>query len=159
MDIKDLQKNWDELGKTDPLWAVITLPDKKGNKWRPDEFFKYGVEEIDRVMDYVRVGIEEGAKLECGGSFAPGGNLKRGFFFGLICNGSPVRGFLPVRPAIACTSNVPKPTKVSLSPFFNISVTVSVNASKNAFASVCGLPVLLASALINSALFIVFIWI
>jgi len=46
-----------------------------------------------------------------------------------------------------------QPIKVSLSPLLKVSVTVLVNASKNAFASVCGLPVLLANALINSCLF------
>jgi len=53
MDIKELQKNWDEFGKTDPLWAIIVSPDKKGNKWRIDGFFRTGVEEIDTVMKYV----------------------------------------------------------------------------------------------------------
>lgn len=50
MDIKELQRNWDELGKTDPLWAILTFPHKKGNKWQVDEFFKTGVEEIKTVM-------------------------------------------------------------------------------------------------------------
>jgi len=52
MDIKKLQKNWDEFGKTDPLWAILTFPHKKGNKWQIDEFFKTGVEEIKKVMKY-----------------------------------------------------------------------------------------------------------
>jgi len=51
-----------------------------------------------------------------------------------------------------------QPIKVSLSPLLKVSVTVLVNASKNAFASVCGLPVLLANALINSCLFFLFLF-
>jgi len=52
MDIKRLQKNWDELGKTDPLWAILTHPDKKGNRWEIGEFFKTGESEIGRIMEY-----------------------------------------------------------------------------------------------------------
>jgi len=54
MDIKELQKNWDEFGKTDPLWSIITSPDKKGNKWDVDEFFATGEREIDAVMEYIK---------------------------------------------------------------------------------------------------------
>lgn len=53
MSIKDLQKNWNEFGKTDPLWAILTAPDKKYNKWDTDDFFKNGEEEIDALMRYL----------------------------------------------------------------------------------------------------------
>ena len=53
MDIKRLQKNWDEFGKIDPLWAILTDPNKKGGKWKIDEFFQTGVKEIDAVMKYI----------------------------------------------------------------------------------------------------------
>jgi len=53
MDIKELQKNWDNLGKTDPLWATLSHSGKKGNKWQVEEFFKTGVKEIDEVMEYI----------------------------------------------------------------------------------------------------------
>jgi SAM-dependent methyltransferase len=53
MDIEDLQKNWDELGKVDPLWSILTEPDKKGNKWDTDDFYATGKREIDLVMEYV----------------------------------------------------------------------------------------------------------
>lgn len=33
MDLKDLQKNWDTFGMVDPLFAILTDPQKKGNKW------------------------------------------------------------------------------------------------------------------------------
>lgn len=35
----------------------------------------------ERVHSYVRIGLREGAKLECGGRFAGGASLKRGFFY------------------------------------------------------------------------------
>ena len=53
MDIKGLKKNWDDLGKTDPLWAIITRRDKKGNKWDIGEFFVTGKKEIDAVIVYI----------------------------------------------------------------------------------------------------------
>ncbi len=59
MNLKELRRNWDELGKTDPLWAIISTPDKKGNKWQIDEFFEKGKVEIDEIMKYIcSLGIE-----------------------------------------------------------------------------------------------------
>ncbi len=54
MNIKKLQKHWNEFGKTDPLWAILTAPDKKGSKWQIDEFFKTGVDEIEAVFKYLK---------------------------------------------------------------------------------------------------------
>ena len=53
MELKDLKKNWDEFGKQDPLWSILTDPTKKGNKWTPEEFFKTGEEEIESVLTYL----------------------------------------------------------------------------------------------------------
>lgn len=53
MDILNLQKNWDNLGKNDSLWSILTLPDKKGKKWHVDEFFESGEKQIKEVMQYV----------------------------------------------------------------------------------------------------------
>jgi SAM-dependent methyltransferase len=50
MGLDDVQRNWDGFGKTDPLWAVLTLPEKKGQKWQVDEFFETGKAEIARLM-------------------------------------------------------------------------------------------------------------
>ena len=54
MNTKDLQKNWDKFGKMDPLWSILTLPDKKGNKWDIHEFFATGKREIDAAMEYIK---------------------------------------------------------------------------------------------------------
>jgi hypothetical protein len=56
---------------------------------------------------------------------------------------------LPVRAGTSCTSHVPKPINVILPPLDNVSFTVLSNASKNAFASFCDLPVFSANAFIN----------
>ena len=54
MDLQRLKRNWDAFGRHDPLWAVLGLPDKRGNRWDVDEFFAWGRDEIDRVLDYVQ---------------------------------------------------------------------------------------------------------
>lgn len=68
MSLKELQKNWDEFGRTDPLWAILTWPGKEDNKWQIDEFFKTGTEEIDLVMRYVQsvYSISYGKALDFG---------------------------------------------------------------------------------------------
>src|SRR6266545_3810974 len=53
MELKELQRNWDILGKEDPLWAIITWQDKKGHKWDPADFFASGRQEIADVMQYL----------------------------------------------------------------------------------------------------------
>ncbi len=32
MELNELQKHWNQFGKQDPLWAIATWDDKKGNK-------------------------------------------------------------------------------------------------------------------------------
>jgi ubiquinone/menaquinone biosynthesis C-methylase UbiE len=53
MNLKELQKHWHKFGKQDPLWAIITSPDKKGGKWKPDEFFDSGKTHVNGVMAYL----------------------------------------------------------------------------------------------------------
>jgi len=50
MELESLQKAWDEAGKVDPLWSVLTDPAKKGGRWTPEEFFRAGEAEIEGVM-------------------------------------------------------------------------------------------------------------
>jgi SAM-dependent methyltransferase len=51
--LHDLKKRWDRAGRTDPFWAVLSEPDKRGNRWASDEFFKTGVHEVAEVMAHV----------------------------------------------------------------------------------------------------------
>jgi 2-polyprenyl-3-methyl-5-hydroxy-6-metoxy-1,4-benzoquinol methylase len=53
MNLTNWQANWEKLGKEDPFWAILTLPEKKGNKWGPEEFFETGMREISLVMSEV----------------------------------------------------------------------------------------------------------
>ena len=47
MELKELQKHWNKFGKEDPLCAIITLDEKRGNKWNPEEFFETGKQDTD----------------------------------------------------------------------------------------------------------------
>ncbi|HLJ97872.1 MAG TPA: methyltransferase domain-containing protein [Gemmataceae bacterium] len=50
MELKEVQRHWDAFGKTDPLWAIMTRPDKRHGRWKAAEFFASGEEEIQRLM-------------------------------------------------------------------------------------------------------------
>lgn len=50
MEFGDLRRNWNDFGKTDPLWAILTVSEKRHGGWDPDEFFRAGQTEIARVM-------------------------------------------------------------------------------------------------------------
>jgi SAM-dependent methyltransferase len=53
MKLERLQQRWNIAGKDDPFWAVLAAPDKKGNRWQVDDFFRTGADEIGALMDYV----------------------------------------------------------------------------------------------------------
>jgi ubiquinone/menaquinone biosynthesis C-methylase UbiE len=52
--LKKLQRNWEGLARTDPLWAICVDPSRRGNKWSREDFFAAGKAEIRRVMEYLR---------------------------------------------------------------------------------------------------------
>ena len=54
MNLSDLQTTWNGLGGTDPLWAILSHPDKKGRRWNTEEFFATGVREIESLMSDLR---------------------------------------------------------------------------------------------------------
>jgi SAM-dependent methyltransferase len=41
-----LRATWRTLGTDDPLWAILSRPDKRGGRWNADEFFAAGESEI-----------------------------------------------------------------------------------------------------------------
>ncbi|MDQ3054144.1 MAG: class I SAM-dependent methyltransferase [Actinomycetota bacterium] len=49
--VERLRSRWDEHGRTDPMWAVLTDPDKSGGRWRPDDFYAHGRVEIERLIE------------------------------------------------------------------------------------------------------------
>jgi SAM-dependent methyltransferase len=59
MTLKRMRRHWDLLGREDPLWAVLVAPDKRKNRWKLDEFFATGEDEIRDVMkDVESLGLE-----------------------------------------------------------------------------------------------------
>jgi ubiquinone/menaquinone biosynthesis C-methylase UbiE len=52
-DFEDLRTTWDELANEDPLWAILSVPSKRGRKWDVEEFFRGGKEEVARVLQTV----------------------------------------------------------------------------------------------------------
>ena len=44
---------FERLGREDPLWAVLTVPEFRNNRWDPDAFFETGRHEINGVMAYL----------------------------------------------------------------------------------------------------------
>lgn len=44
-----LRRVWNELGADDPLWAILSSPDKRGGRWDADEFFAKGEDEIANI--------------------------------------------------------------------------------------------------------------
>jgi len=69
MDLKELQSNWNTFGRKDPLWAIMTWPDKKGNQWQLREFFELGEKEIKGVLDHLKllgVSVQGGRALDFG---------------------------------------------------------------------------------------------
>jgi SAM-dependent methyltransferase len=42
--------DWEELASLDPMWAILSNRDKRGNKWNAQQFFATGKEEIDQLM-------------------------------------------------------------------------------------------------------------
>jgi ubiquinone/menaquinone biosynthesis C-methylase UbiE len=56
--LKELQRNWEGLAQTDPLWAICTDSAKRNNQWTREEFFATGRREIEAVFAYAaRTGI------------------------------------------------------------------------------------------------------
>ncbi len=54
MDLKSLQGNWEEFARYDPMWAILTDPKRRRNKWNPEEFFESGRQEIALLMDGIQ---------------------------------------------------------------------------------------------------------
>lgn len=48
------RRHWEAFARTDPLWAVLTEPGRKGNRWTIDEFFATGRRVVDAELGRVR---------------------------------------------------------------------------------------------------------
>ena len=50
MTLGRLKRSWNAFGRTDPLWAVLTDADRRGNRWDEEEFYRTGAEDVERLM-------------------------------------------------------------------------------------------------------------
>lgn len=69
MNLEDIQKNWDKFGQDDPLWAILTIPEMKGQNWDEGAFFQRGVEEINALLKQINalgVDLNYGRALDFG---------------------------------------------------------------------------------------------
>ncbi|GAC1441506.1 MAG: hypothetical protein NVSMB51_21670 [Solirubrobacteraceae bacterium] len=71
MKLEQLQDHWEAFGRTDPLWAILTDPDKRGNGWELEEFLATGRQEIAQAMamlerDEVRFERRRALDFGCG---------------------------------------------------------------------------------------------
>lgn len=46
-----LKQVWETLGDQDPLWAVVSHPDKRGGRWNLDEFLATGEADVGRARE------------------------------------------------------------------------------------------------------------
>lgn len=68
-EFRHLQETWDSLGAEDPLWAVLSAPGTRGNRWNPDKFFATGQAEIAGLFDDLAargVATQRGRALDFG---------------------------------------------------------------------------------------------
>jgi ubiquinone/menaquinone biosynthesis C-methylase UbiE len=69
--LDNLKNNWEKFAYKDPLWAILTQKDKKGNKWNEKEFFKSGKVEISYLIKQIEkngmeVSLEKALDFGCG---------------------------------------------------------------------------------------------
>jgi SAM-dependent methyltransferase len=64
-----LERSWDALGESDAMWAILYDPDRKGNRWDPEQFYATGRERIADVLallDELGIDVERGRALDFG---------------------------------------------------------------------------------------------
>jgi SAM-dependent methyltransferase len=50
MNLERHRHDWERLAEVDPLWAVLTQPDKRGKRWDREEFLATGEAEVAEVL-------------------------------------------------------------------------------------------------------------
>jgi SAM-dependent methyltransferase len=51
MALDRLKSTWEDLGRNDPLWAVLTDPERRHGGWQVDEFLATGVGPVNDVLE------------------------------------------------------------------------------------------------------------
>ena len=69
MDLDNLQRHWNQLGSRDPMWAILTNPDKLNGRWDRADFFATGRDLVTEVLQQVaalNVSLDRGRALDFG---------------------------------------------------------------------------------------------
>lgn len=67
--IEKLRNTWETLGRGDPLWAILSTPETRGNRWDAAAFFQTGEDEVTRLFDRLKgmdISIQRGRALDFG---------------------------------------------------------------------------------------------
>ncbi len=61
------------MAREDPLWAVLSAPDKRGGRWELEEFLETGRETVDTVLDQLHdLGLDPAAAPDVALDFGTG---------------------------------------------------------------------------------------
>ncbi|MEM3771809.1 MAG: class I SAM-dependent methyltransferase [Candidatus Micrarchaeia archaeon] len=63
------RKTWETLAEIDPKWAILSDPEKIGNKWDDKNFYATGIEQIEKLFNFIEgkgITINEGIALDYG---------------------------------------------------------------------------------------------
>jgi SAM-dependent methyltransferase len=74
-----MSSNWNTLAELDPLWTILSDPEKKFGKWDPQDFFSTGAQEAERVLSMCKansINVSYGRFLDFGCGV---GRMTRGF--------------------------------------------------------------------------------
>ncbi|HEX6359836.1 methyltransferase domain-containing protein [Actinophytocola sp.] len=64
MAVERLKSTWEELGRVDPLWAVLTDPERRHGGWDVEEFLATAVEPVEQVKALLdQAGLSLGDKV------------------------------------------------------------------------------------------------
>ena len=71
MHVEGMATNWTKWAEEDPLWAILTDPEKKGGRWDVQEFFESGKTTVGNDMAWVKkqnitMGFQKALDFGCG---------------------------------------------------------------------------------------------
>lgn len=69
MKIPDMVKNWEAWGTQDPMFAILTDPDKAEGRWNEQEFFSSGEKRVEERLKWLEtrgIKVQHGLALDFG---------------------------------------------------------------------------------------------
>src|SRR5262245_60753742 len=69
MDFERLRRNWESLGRVDPMWAILGQPGAAGGGGDEDAYFRAGIAFVDWLGSWLLVhgiGVPKGDALDFG---------------------------------------------------------------------------------------------